>query len=77
MTDVDLSDYDAQDAENAWCAQAVANLQSVSIIESGRFSADEMRSGVTRAQAAEMLSAAMLLRNDRNEKGGLLSGLFG
>ena len=77
VTDVDLSDYDAQDAENAWCAQAVANLQSVSIIESGRFSADEMRSGVTRAQAAEMLSAAMTLRNDRNEKGGLLSGLFG
>lgn len=77
VTDVDLSDYDAQDAENAWCAQAVANLQSVSIIESGRFSADEMRSGVTRAQAAEMLSAAMLPRNDRNEKGGLLSGLFG
>ena len=73
VTDVDLSDY----AENAWCAQAVANLQSVSIIESGRFSADEMRSGVTRAQAAEMLSAAMTLRNDRNEKGGLLSGLFG
>jgi len=77
VTDVDLSDYDAQDAENAWCAQAVANLQSVSIIESGRFSADEMRSGVTRAQTAEMLSAAMTLRNDRNEKGGLLSGLFG
>ena len=77
VTDVDLSDYDTQDAENAWCAQAVANLQSVSIIESGRFSADEMRSGVTRAQAAEMLSAAMTLKNDRNEKGGLLSGLFG
>ncbi len=77
VTDVDLSDYDAQDAENAWCAQAVANLQSVSVIESGRFSADEMRSGVTRAQAAEMLSAAMTLRDGRAEKGGLLSGIFG
>lgn len=49
VTDVDLSDYDVQDADNAWCAQAVANLQSVSVIESGRFSTDEMRSGVTRA----------------------------
>ena len=37
VTDVDLSDYDVQDADNAWCAQAVANLQSVSVIESGRF----------------------------------------
>ena len=42
-----------KDADTAWCAQAVANLQSVSVIESGRFSNDEMRSGVTRAQAAE------------------------
>ena len=77
VTDVDLSDYDAQDADNAWCAQAVANLQSVSVIESGRFSADEMRSGVTRAQAAEILSAAMTLKDGCAEKGGLLSGLFG
>ena len=77
VTDVDLSDYDVQDADNAWCAQAVANLQSVSVIESGRFSADEMRSGVTRAQAAEILSAAMTLKDGRAGKGGLLSGIFG
>ena len=77
VTDVDLSDYDVQDADNAWCAQAVANLQSVSVIESGRFSTDEMRSGVTRAQAAEILSAAMTLKNGRAGKGGLLSGIFG
>lgn len=65
------------DADNAWCAQAVANLQSVSVIESGRFSTDEMRSGVTRAQAAEILSAAMTLKDGRAGKGGLLSGIFG
>lgn len=73
VTDVDISDYDAADA---WCAQAVANLQSVSVIESGRFSNEEMRSGVTRAQAAELLSAAMTLKEGRSG-GGLLSGLFG
>lgn len=73
VTDVDLSDYDAADA---WCAQAVANLQSVSVIESGRFSAEEMRGGVTRAQAAELLSAAMTLKESKSSK-GLLSGLFG
>ena len=77
VTDVDLSDYDVQDADNAWCAQAVANLQSVSVIESGRFSTDEMRLGVTRAQAAEILSAAMTLKDGRAGKGGLLSGIFG
>lgn len=77
VTDVDLSDYDVQDADTAWCAQAVANLQSVSVIESGRFSTDEMRSGVTRAQAAEILSAAMTLKDGRAGKGGLLSGIFG
>ena len=77
VTDVDLSDYDVQDADNAWCAQAVANLQSVSVIESGRFSTDEMRSGVTRAQAAEILSAAMTLKDGRAGKVGLLSGIFG
>ena len=77
VTDVDLSDYDVQDADNVWCAQAVANLQSVSVIESGRFSTDEMRSGVTRAQAAEILSAAMTLKDGRAGKGGLLSGIFG
>ena len=76
VTDVDLSDFDAPDAESAWCAQAVANLQSVSIIESGRFSTEEMRSGVTRAQAAELLSAAMTLREGSTQRGGLLSGIF-
>ena len=73
VTDVDLSDYDAGEA---WCAQAVANLQSVSVIESGRFSEEEMRSGMTRSQAAELLSAAMTLRESKSSK-GLLSGLFG
>lgn len=73
VTDVDLSDYDAHDA---WCAQAVANLESVSIIESGRFSADEMRAGVTRAQAAEILGAAMTLKEAKAER-GLLGAVFG
>ncbi len=73
VTDVDLSDYDAADA---WCAQAVANLQSVSVLESGRFSADELRSGVTRAQAAELLSAAITLSESRAPQ-GLFSAIFG
>lgn len=37
VTDVDLSDYDAGSAD-AWSAQAVANLESVRVIESGSFS---------------------------------------
>ena len=76
VTDVDLSNFDAPGAESAWCAQAVANLQSVSVIESGRFSAEKMQANVTRAQAAELLSAAMTLREGSAQKGGLLSGIF-
>lgn len=72
VTDVDLSDYDAAES---WCAQAVANLQSVRVLETGRFTAEELGAGLTRAQAAELLSAAMTLRRGEAEK-GLLSGVF-
>lgn len=76
VTDVDLSSYDGADAENAWCAQAVANLQSVSILQTGRFSAEDMCRGVTRAEAAELLSAAMTLEEGRGSR-GLLGDLIG
>ena len=77
VTDVDLSSYNGMEAENAWCAQAVANLQSVSILQSGRFSSDEMRRGVTRETAAELLSAAMTLQEGRRSDHGLIGELLG
>ena len=75
ISDVDLSGYDA--SESAWCAQAVANLQSVSILQTGRFTHDDMRRGITRAEAAELISAAMTLRSGRGADKGLIGQLFG
>lgn len=77
VTDVDLSSYDEAAAESAWCAQAVANLQSVSILQTGRFTHDDMRRGITRAEAAELLSAAMTLQAGRGADKGLIGQLFG
>ena len=77
VTDVKLSDYDAAAPESAWCAQAVANLQSVSILQTGSFTSDDMLRGITRAEAAELLSAAMTLEAGRGADGGLLGRLLG
>lgn len=75
VTDVDMSDYYGESAD-AWCAQAVANLESVSVLESGSFSAGDWQRSLTRAEAAELLSAAMTLAQKKQENGGLLAGLF-
>ncbi len=74
VTDVDLNSYDG--AVDAWCAQAVANLQSVSILQAGRFTDDDMRRSITRAEAAELLSAAMTLQTGRGTDRGLLGELL-
>mgnify|MGYP002524276854 FL=1 len=75
VTDVDLSDYDAGSAD-AWSAQAVANLESVRVIESGSFSSGDWQRPLTRGEAAQLLSAAMTLAEQKQERAGLLSGLF-
>ena len=75
VTDVDLSDYDAGSAD-AWSAQAVANLESVRVIESGSFSAGDWQRPLTRGEAAQLLSAAMTLAEKKQESAGLLFGLI-
>lgn len=70
VTDVDLG-IDVE--EPAWCAQAVANLESVSIVPSGGFARAQMQKPLSRAEAAELLSAAMTLL-DARQSGA--SGLF-
>ena len=52
-------------AEDAWSAQAIANLSSVSVVPSGGFSEGAASRSLTRAQAAELLSAAMTLAEGR------------
>lgn len=75
VTDVDLADFAAEDCP-AWCAQAVANLESVSIAPTGGFSGESLSRGLTRAEAAELLSAAMTLADERNAKQSVFGGLF-
>ncbi len=72
---LDVTDVSLDGAEESWSAQAVANLMSVSVIETGRFGAQDMQRAMTRAEAAELLSAAMTLSEGKS--GGLLGRLFG
>lgn len=76
VTDVDLTGF-YEDETPAWCAQAVANLESVSIVPAGGFSDADLSRGVTRGEAAELLSAAITLVEARGESGGLLKTLLG
>ena len=73
VTDVDLADF--ADSAPAWCAQAVANLESVSIAPVGGYNAEALSRPVTRAEAAQLLSAAMALAHSRAESGSFWDGL--
>lgn len=72
VTDVDLADYGASDV---WSAQAAANLVSVSVLPSGSFSDTQLSRALTRAEAAELLSAARTLTQQKPT--GLFAQLFG
>ncbi len=71
---LDVTDVSLEDAEESWSAQAVANLMSVSVIETGRFGAEDMKRPLSRGEAAELLAAAMTLSEGKSE--GLLARLF-
>ena len=59
LGDVDLETWYAdREAVPSWAAQAVANMESVSVLSAGSFGSDAMSEPVTRADAARMLSAA-------------------
>ena len=73
VTDVDLAAFDG--AEPVWYAQAVANLESVSIAPVGGFG-EGLDRGVTRGEAAQLLSAAMALSEARAESESLWSKIF-
>jgi len=76
VTDVDMSDYYGEDAD-AWYAQAVMNLESVSILSAGSFAGSDPSRALTRAEAAELLSAAMALVEARRADDTLWARLFG
>ena len=74
VTDVKLSDF--SEDEPVWYAQAVANLESVSVSPAGGFEVEALERGVTRGEAAELLSSAMALADARAESGGFWSKIF-
>lgn len=74
VTDVSPADYGA--AEPVWYAQAVANLESVSIAPAGGFSQELLERSVTRAEAAKLLSAAMALSEQRSARESFWSRIF-
>ena len=74
LGDVDLSVWYAdREAVPSWAAQAVANMEAVSVLAAGSFGSDAMSDQVTRADAARMLSAAGRLLD--GEKPGIFDWL--
>ncbi len=53
--------YADRETVPSWAAQAVANMEAVSVLSVGSFGSQTMEQAVTRADAAQMLSAAKTL----------------
>lgn len=62
VEDVDLEVWYAdRGSVPAWAAQAVGNLEAVSVLQAGSFGSGSMSGAVTRAEAAQLLCAAQTL----------------
>lgn len=73
LGDVELDVWYAdREAVPSWAAQAVGNMEAVSVLAAGSFGSQTMESAVTRADAARMLSAAKTLLDGEEP-----TGLFG
>ena len=73
LGDVELDVWYAdRETVPSWAAQAVGNMEAVSVLSAGSFGSQTMEQAVTRADAAQMLSAAKTLLD--GEKPG---GMFG
>jgi len=71
--DVDLDEWYAdREAVPSWAAQAVGNMEAVSVLRTGSFGSLTMTKHITHADAAQMLSAAKTLLDGKQETGGFL-----
>ena len=62
LGDVDLQVWYAdREAVPSWAAQAVGNMEALSVLQTGSFGSNTMEEPVTRGDAAKMLSAARTL----------------
>lgn len=59
----------------SWAAQAVGNMEAVSVLAAGSFGSLTMEEPVTRGDAAQMLSAARTLLGGQEEKSSLFDWL--
>ncbi|WP_295751279.1 Ig-like domain-containing protein [uncultured Oscillibacter sp.] len=77
LGDVDLDVWYAdRSAAPSWAAQAVGNMEAVSVLSAGSFGSQSMEQAVTRADAAQMLEAAgILLEGEEPPSKGLFSWL--
>lgn len=75
LGDVELEVWYAdREAVPSWAAQAVGNMEALNVLRVGSFGSETLETPVTRADAAQMLSAAGTLLHG-GEKSGLLSRL--
>ncbi|MEY8388864.1 Ig-like domain-containing protein [Oscillospiraceae bacterium 38-13] len=76
LGDVDLDVWYAdRTGAPSWAAQAVGNMEAVSVLSAGSFGSQTMEQAVTRADAAQMLAAAGVLLEGEKESTGLFSWL--
>ena len=70
LGDVELDVWYAdREAVPSWAAQAVGNMEAVSVLAAGSFGSQTMAQTVTRADAAQMLSAAKMLLDGEESEG--------
>lgn len=76
LGDVDLDVWYAdRGAAPSWAAQAVGNMEAVSVLSAGSFGSQTMEQAVSRADAAQMLAAAGVLLEGSEEPRGLFGWL--
>lgn len=76
LGDVDLDVWYAdRGAAPSWAAQAVGNMEAVSVLSAGSFGSQSMEQAVTRADAARMLEAAGVLLEGEEQPRGLFGWL--
>lgn len=72
VEDVDLAAWsEEREAVPTWAAQAVANMESARVLAAGSFGSQTLETAVTRADAAQMLSAARTLLDGEEKPAGI------
>ncbi|MBQ3104014.1 MAG: surface layer protein [Oscillospiraceae bacterium] len=74
IRDVDVSAWSVE--YESWAGQAVANLESVSVMAVGSFGSKDMAREMTRGEVAQLISAAMNYTQREQESRSVFSRLF-